>query len=64
MKRRHFLPVIAVAALPLRSLRAQRLPRIGFLNVIAPNPDHPLVRASAEGLREHGLIDGQTAIFE
>jgi putative tryptophan/tyrosine transport system substrate-binding protein len=64
MKRRDFLPAIAVAALPARSLRAQRLPRIGFLNVIAPNPDHPLVRASEEGLREHGLIDGQTAIFE
>jgi hypothetical protein len=32
--------------------------------VIAPNPDHPLVRALAEGLREQGLIDGQTAIFE
>jgi putative ABC transport system substrate-binding protein len=63
MKRRHFLPAIAAAALPARTLRAQRLPRIGFLNFVAPNPDHPLVRASAEGLREHGLIDGQTAIF-
>jgi putative tryptophan/tyrosine transport system substrate-binding protein len=64
MKRRLFLPAIAVASLPVRSLRAQRLPRIGFLNVIAPNPDNPFVRAMAEGLREHGLIDGQTAIFE
>jgi putative ABC transport system substrate-binding protein len=64
MKRRLFLPAIAVAALPAWPLRAQRLPRIGFLNIVAPNPDHPLVRASEEGLREHGLIDGQTAIFE
>ncbi len=63
MKRRLFLPAIAVAAPPARTLRAQRLPRIGFLNFVAPNPDHPLVRASAEGLREQGLIDGQTAIF-
>ncbi len=64
MKRRLFLPAIAVAALPVRSLRAKRLPRIGFLNVGAPNPDNPFVRAMAEGLREHGLIDGQTATFE
>jgi putative ABC transport system substrate-binding protein len=63
MKRRLFLPAIAVAALQSRTLRAQRLPRIGFLNVGALNPDNPFWRASEEGLREHGLIDGQTAIF-
>lgn len=63
MKRRRFLPAMAIAALPVRTLNAQTLPRIGFLNSGAPNPDHPLVRASEEGLREQGLIDGQTAIF-
>lgn len=63
MKRRRFLPAIAVAALPVRTPRAQTLPRIGFLNSGAPSPDHPLVRASEEGLREQGLIDGQTATF-
>jgi len=63
MRRRVFLPAIAAAALPARTLHAQRLPRIGFLNVGAPNPDNPLVRASIEGLREQGLIDGQTATF-
>jgi putative ABC transport system substrate-binding protein len=62
MKRRHFLPAIAAAALPARALHGQTLPRIGFLNSGPPNPDNPLVRASEEGLREHGLIDGQTAI--
>lgn len=63
MKRRLFLPAIAVAVLPARTLRAQTLPRIGFLNAGAPSPDHPMVRASEEGLREQGLIDGQTATF-
>ena len=63
MKRRRFLPAIAVAALPARTLHAQTLPRIGFLNAGAPSPDHPMVRASEEGLREQGLIDGQTATF-
>jgi len=63
MKRRRFLPAIAVAALPVRTLGAQTLPRIGFLNAGAPRLDHPMVRASEEGLREQGLIDGQTAIF-
>lgn len=64
MKRRHLLPAIAAAVLPLHGARAQRKPRIGILNIGAPNPEHPLMRALAEGLREQGLVDGQSASFE
>lgn len=65
MKRRQLLPALLAAALtPLRSARAQRRPRIGILNLTAPNPEHPLMRALVEGLREEGLVDGQTATLE
>jgi putative ABC transport system substrate-binding protein len=64
MNRRQLLPALASIVMPLRAERAQRRPRIGFLNLVAPNPNHPLVQAMAEGLREHGLVDGQTASFE
>ena len=64
MNRRQLLPALASIVMPLRAARAQRRPRIGFLNLVAPNPNHPLGLAMAEGLREHGLVDGQTASFE
>lgn len=64
MRRRRVLLAIAAAALPARGLRAQRRPRIGILNVGAPGLDHLLAQAQVEGLREHGLIDGQTATYE
>jgi len=64
MKRRQLLPAIAACAWPLRNALAQRRPRIGMLNLGAPQPDNAAMRALAEGLREHGLVDGQSASFE
>jgi len=64
VKRRQLLSALASIATPLRGAHAQGLPRIGILSTLAPNPDHPLVRAFAEGLREHGLVDGQAASLE
>jgi putative ABC transport system substrate-binding protein len=64
VKRRQLLSALPSIAMPLRDARAQRRPHIGFLNLIAPNPNHPLGLAMADGLREHGLVDGQTATFE
>jgi putative tryptophan/tyrosine transport system substrate-binding protein len=64
MKRRPVLTAIAAALLPQKELRAQRRPRIGMLNLGAPSPDNAAMRALAEGLREHGLVDGQSASFE
>lgn len=65
MKRRSVLPALAAVALPAGPLLAQqRRPRIGMISTIAPNPQDPLVRALLDGLRENGLIDGQTASFE
>jgi putative tryptophan/tyrosine transport system substrate-binding protein len=64
MKRRQLLPAVAASLWPLRSLRAQRRPRIGMLNLGPPNPDNAVMRAFVEGLREHGLVDGQSASFE
>jgi hypothetical protein len=56
VKRGQLLRALAAIAMPLRGARAQRRPRIGFLNLIAPNPNHPLAQALAEGLRERGLV--------
>lgn len=64
MKRRHILPALAAAVLPARTLLAQRRPRIGILAMGARDPGNPPIQALVEGLREHGLIDGQTASFE
>lgn len=47
-----------------RTARAQRRPRIGIHNTTTANPDNPSARALIEGLREHGLVDGQTASLE
>jgi putative ABC transport system substrate-binding protein len=60
MKRREFIAVMggAVAAWPVAA-RAQRqqVPLIGFLGPVEP-PDDVLV-AFKQGLREHGLVEGQ-----
>ncbi len=64
MNRRHLLSATAASVWPLRSVRAQRRPRIGILNTTVPNPDNASMRALIEGLREHGLVDGQTASLE
>jgi len=64
MRRRRLLPAIAAVLWPLHGLRAQRRPRVGMLNLGAPSPDNALMRAFAEGLRERGLVDGQSVSLE
>ena len=64
MKRRRLLPAIVAAAWPLRGAHAQRRPRVGMLNLGVANPDNPVMRAFAEGLRENGWVDGQSVSLE
>lgn len=64
MKRRRLLSSLAAAAWPLHGASAERLPRIGMLSLGASNPNHPLVRAFVDGLREQGLVDGRNVSFE
>ena len=64
MKRRHLLPAVAAITLSLRSAHAQRRPRIGILALGVANPQNPLIRALVDGLREQGLVDGQTMQLE
>jgi len=60
--------LIGTAALPsllgARRAGAQRLPRVGFLNVSSPAPQHPVVRAMVDGLREQGFVDGRNVTLE
>jgi len=60
MRRRQFLSLLGgAAAMPLaaRAQQQAKLSRIGFLRVGPPPP--AWIAALRQGLREHGLIEGQ-----
>lgn len=47
-----------------RRAAAQRLARVGILSLSVPAPQHPLVRAMVDGLREQGFVDGRNVTLE
>ena len=68
MKRRDFITLLGSAAMawPLaaRAQQAGRVYRIGLLANDPSIPGTPAGRAFVDGLREHGLVEGQNIVIE
>jgi putative tryptophan/tyrosine transport system substrate-binding protein len=49
---------------PARELGTAKVPRVGYLSLVAGGGPLPLVRAFSQGLRDRGLVEGQNVIID
>jgi putative tryptophan/tyrosine transport system substrate-binding protein len=66
MRRRHIIALLALAPMIPRSLAQTRgrVPVVGFLGLASEQADRPLLDAFRQGMKEHGLVEGQTILLE
>ena len=49
---------------PTQEFRTTRVPRVGYLSLVAGGGPLPLVRAFSQGLRDRGLVEGQNVVID